>query len=144
MAARPQPPMARIMSLYLPELRSLAVHTDKWTSSSSSSLYPDRKVILYDDAESTEIGIHFIFLPCCSDEVFHINVSFSSSCDRGDMLAVRRNQFESLFTVAVNWTCHGAIYTFCAFFFFFCLCGMYLCECVYGLHVRVVFTPAPS
>lgn len=46
-AARPPPAMVRIMSLYLPELRSLAVHTDKWTSSSSSSssssASPDKK-----------------------------------------------------------------------------------------------------
>lgn len=98
-AARPLWPMARVMSLYLSELRSLAVHTDKWTSSSCSFAFLNRELILYNDTESTEIGIHLIFSPA----VFF----FSSNCDRGVASAARENQ--SHLPVSINWTCHRAI-----------------------------------
>ena len=53
------------------------------------------------------------------------------NCDQGGVLALTGNQFGRLFTVAVNWTGLD-----------FFVCGMYLCERIYGQHPSVVLTPS--
>lgn len=67
-----QPPMARIMSLYLSVnlayLRTEVTRCAHWTS---SSVLPDRILILHNDTKSIEIGINFIFLSYCSDKAFN-------------------------------------------------------------------------
>lgn len=81
----PQPPMARVMSLCLRELRSHTMETDSRTSSSSSSCFTptQNKSIIF-----PSLALKMTFLT--AENVYCISFL---NCGSSGVFAPRRNQF---------------------------------------------------
>lgn len=114
--------MAKIMSLRLPEPRSLAVHADKWTSSSSSSSFSDRELIFTMTLSRSFKGKCFLLFTLWQRHV----------CWPCEEINFRDFSLSLLIGRALV----------CAPFRLF-MCGMHTCGCVYRLHVCAVLTPSP-